>query len=126
MTIALGAEMLVMAGAAASLGEASTRLRGLLASGAALAKWNEMVAAQGGNAGAALPRARHLAEVRAPRAGLVQSADGERLGWAAIALGAGRRVASDPVDHAVGFTGLPKVGRERKKQVGWKVTPPTF
>jgi len=50
-----------------------------------------------------------VAEARSARAGRVQRAEAERLGWAAIALGAGRKVASDKVDHAVGFTHFPKV-----------------
>ncbi len=44
--------------------------------------------------------------------GIVSSIDCERIGWAAIALGAGRRVASDAVDHAVGFTRLRKIGEK--------------
>jgi pyrimidine-nucleoside phosphorylase len=119
VTVALSAEMLVMAGAANNIEEASKRLREQLASGAALEKWNEMVRAQGGDPSAPLPVARHVTEVRAERTGVVQSADGERVGWAAIALGAGRRVASDKVDHAVGFTGLPKVGKRRRER--WSV-----
>ena len=40
--------MLVLAGASRDVGAAKVRLEEALRSGAALAKWNEMVAAQGG------------------------------------------------------------------------------
>ncbi len=111
VTLALSAEMLVMAGASSTTEEARKKLCEVLDSGAALRKWKEMIEAQGGgsNDKLQLPRARHIAQVHADRAGFIQSADGERLGWAAIALGAGRKIAADKVDHAVGFTKFPKV-----------------
>ncbi len=55
-------------------------------------------------------KAQFVTPVPALRAGFVQAVDTERVGWAAIALGSGRRVAADKVDHAVGFTQLRKVG----------------
>ena len=110
VTLALGREMLLMAGAAADAEAADRLLRERLASGAAWAKFQEMVAAQGGDLSRPLPRARFQTPAAAARGGYVQAIDSERIGWAAIALGAGRRVASDAVDHAVGFTGLAKVG----------------
>ncbi len=110
VTLALGSEMLVMAGAAADAASAEKLLREKLASGAAYSKFEEMVKAQGGDLARPMARAKHQTPVRAVRAGYVQSIDSERIGWAAIALGAGRRVAADLVDHAVGFTELRKIG----------------
>jgi thymidine phosphorylase len=61
---------------------------------------------------------RHLAAapvvrmVKAPRAGFVSAVDNRALGLAVVALGGGRTRAADPVDHAVGLTGLAGLGAE--------------
>ncbi len=116
VTYALGAEMLCLAKVAKDAGEAEKRLREVIASGAALEKFRQIVAAQGGDPrvcddpAGVLPRAAHIVEVRAARAGVVQSVDAMAVALAALRLGAGRIKAEDTVDHAVGFTRLPKVG----------------
>lgn len=72
VTWALGEQMLVLAGAAKTVPEARSRLEGALSSGAALAKFRELVAAQGGDPRVVddlglLPKARHRAPVPTPR-----------------------------------------------------------
>jgi pyrimidine-nucleoside phosphorylase len=115
VTLALGSEMLLLAGVASDEEFARRMLSKQLASGAALKKFEAMVKTQGGDAEVLenprlLPHARATAEIDAPRGGVVQSVDTERLGWAAIALGAGRKVATDKIDHAVGLSGIRKIG----------------
>jgi pyrimidine-nucleoside phosphorylase len=115
VTYVLGAHMLVLAGAAKDTGEARTRLEEGVASGAALAKFRAMVAAQGGDARVAddpslLPKARLVRELASPRAGFVTDVDALGVALAALHLGAGRSRAEDPVDHAVGVDRLAKVG----------------
>ncbi len=116
VTYALGAEMLLLAGVAKEADEARTRLRGVIASGAALEKFRAIVEAQGGDGrvcdepAAALPRARFTGEARAGRAGFVREVDAMAVALGALRLGAGRIRAEDTVDHAVGFTRLVKVG----------------
>ena len=46
----------------------------------------------------------------AKSAGVVKKMDAEPIGRASVLLGAGRRKADDPVDFAVGFSGIKKVG----------------
>ena len=46
----------------------------------------------------------------AESAGVVKKMDAEPIGRASVLLGAGRRKADDPVDFAVGFSGIKKVG----------------
>ena len=46
----------------------------------------------------------------AKSAGVVKKMDAEAIGRASVLLGAGRRKADDPVDFAVGFSGIKKVG----------------
>ena len=115
VTFALGEQMLLLAGVAATQAEARGRLEAGLASGAALEKFRELVAAQGGDGRvvdepARLPQAKFKEAVVAARAGFVGNVDAMGVALAALRLGAGRAKASDAVDHAVGVSGLVKVG----------------
>lgn len=101
---------------AAKVSESSREaLAELLASGAAWEKFVAMVEAQGGD-GTVLER---LGEVHAAPVvrdfaartdGVVRRMDAGGIGRASVQLGAGRRVATDKVDFAVGFSGIAKVG----------------
>ncbi len=90
-------------------------LEGFLDDGSARRKFDELVAAQGGNP-ADLPRlseihrAPIIREMLAPTTGRVEKVDAGLIGQAALQLGAGRAKASDGVDLAVGFDRLAKVG----------------
>jgi pyrimidine-nucleoside phosphorylase len=115
VTYAIGGQMLVLTGAAADLAQARTRLEASVSSGAALKKFREMVAAQGGDPRVAedpalLPRAKIIRPLAAPSSGFVVDVDAMGVALAALRLGAGRAKAEDPVDHAVGVGGLVKRG----------------
>ncbi len=74
-----------------------------------------MIAAQGGDAKVCddvgqLPSAKLSKPIPAPKSGFVQSIECDQIGYAVIALGGGRRVASDKVDFAVGFEEPKKIG----------------
>jgi pyrimidine-nucleoside phosphorylase len=86
-------------------------LAGRLRDGSAMAKFEAMVAAQGGDL-SALDRveAAVVTEVRSPASGLLLAFDAGAVGRAAVELGAGRRVASDRIDPAVGFDQIAKTG----------------
>ncbi len=113
---ALGAEMLMLGGAAPNATEARAKLEGVIADGSALAKFGEIVAAQGGDRNViddpakVLPKAQQLVPLLAARSGIVQDVDAMGVAMAALRLGAGRTRAEDAVDHAVGITGLVKMG----------------
>ena len=63
-----------------------------------------MVRAHGGDPSPdRLARPRDRVEVSAPGGGFVTAVDGEALGWVAVDLGAGRRTADEPLDHASGI-----------------------
>jgi thymidine phosphorylase len=114
VTFALGEQMLLLAGVAKGAGEARSRLKESVASGAAWAKFREMVAAQGGDLNAVddprrLPRARLQAPVINARGGYVRSADALGIAQAALRLGAGRTRADASIDPAVGISHLVKV-----------------
>ncbi|MEI8063747.1 MAG: thymidine phosphorylase [Verrucomicrobiota bacterium] len=102
VTLALGAEMLALAGV-------PNHLEKHLASGAGLAKFKDMVAAQGGATGQ-LPSADFTKPVPSPCAGYVHAIACDQLGYAVIALGGGRKIVSDKIDFAVGFEHPKKIG----------------
>ena len=115
VTLALSAEMLLMAGAAKNVAAAREILQKKLANGEALHKFAEMIAAQGGDAKVCddvkrLPSAKQAKPIPAPKSGFVQSVECDQIGYAVIALGGGRRVAADKVDFAVGFEEPKKIG----------------
>jgi pyrimidine-nucleoside phosphorylase len=111
----LGAEMLVLGGVAPSHPVAAESLQAAVDSGAALAKFRDVVGAQGGDPSAIddptrLPQAANVAEVSAPASGYVVSCNALAVGRAAVRLGAGRARKEDGVDPGVGIQLLAKQG----------------
>jgi pyrimidine-nucleoside phosphorylase len=109
VTLALAAEMLLMAGTVKDVAAGREMLQKKLASGEALKKFHEMVVAHGGQLGT-LPVAKHTREISAKATGFVHRIECDQIGYAVIALGGGRRVASDKVDFGVGFEHPKKIG----------------
>jgi thymidine phosphorylase len=95
LTVALAREMLALAGITVDPAE-------VLASGAAYEVWCQMIAAQGGDPTAPLPRPAHVHVVPAPASGVLTSLDAYAVGVAAWRLGAGRARKEDPVQAAAG------------------------
>ena len=115
VTMALGAEMLVVGGKAKDEGEARAMLRRSIESGAALSKMREIVRWQGGDPlvledVSRLPHARNTCVLPSPSAGFVSGIDAEAIGVAAMLLGAGRETADGQIDPAVGIVLWCKVG----------------
>ncbi|MDN5573333.1 MAG: thymidine phosphorylase [Micrococcales bacterium] len=73
-----------------------------LADGRAMDSWRRMIAAQGGDPDAELPRARHEQEVVAAEGGTVQGIEALGIGTASWSLGAGRERSQDPVQAGAG------------------------
>jgi len=91
-----------------------------LADGRALAKFRELVVAQGGDGAqvddpALLPTASLAETVDAPKAGYLREINAREIGLAAVALGAGRMKKGDPIDLAVGVVVHRKVGDRVEK-----------
>ncbi|CAN5249313.1 thymidine phosphorylase [soil metagenome] len=118
ITLALGSELLVLAGRAPSLEEAEHQLIAILNSGEAAERFQRMVKALGGPADFMsrpqryLPAAPIERDVVAGATGVIAAIGTRTLGLAVIELGGGRRVASDAIDHAVGITRLAGLGTE--------------
>jgi thymidine phosphorylase len=105
LTVALAREMLALAGIA------GVDPAQVLASGAAYAVWERMIAAQGGDPSAALPVASHVEPVVAERAGVV-GFDALAVGVAAWRLGAGRARKEDAVQAGAGVLLLVEPGEK--------------
>jgi thymidine phosphorylase len=115
VTYALGEQMLVLARVAATSIEARQKLEASITSGAALKKFRDLVAAQGGDARviddpAKLPAAKLRTPNTAARSGYITEVDAMGVALAALRLGAGRARAEDKIDHAVGMSELVKIG----------------
>ena len=116
VTLALGAELLALAGLAGSTAEGEAKLERALASGAAAERFERMVATLGGpadilaSADRLLPQAPVTLDVAAREAGFVAAIDVRALGLAVVELGGGRARAGDAIDHAVGLTDLAGLG----------------
>jgi pyrimidine-nucleoside phosphorylase len=120
VTIALASRMLILAGTVSSENQAAKLLSGHIKSGAAFAKFKEMVKLHGGNPAALddtskLPAAPIREIVPARENGYVTDVNAETIGRACIVLGAGRKQVSDTIDHAVGIAGIVKISEHVQK-----------
>ena len=115
LTVALGIEMLLLAGVDSTPALARARLEAALASGAAARKFQEVIDAQGGNPSvvddpAALPQATECELFVAPRSGVVVRVEPRPIGRGVTALGGGRAKPDDAIDPTVGFVIGAKAG----------------
>ena len=112
VTLALGAELLVLGGLAPNPAAARTQLQTALDSGAAAERFARMVAALGGPTDLLERPQAHLAAapvvvpVPAVRAGVLGTVDTRAIGLAVVELGGGRRKPGDPIDWRVGLSGF--------------------
>ena len=104
VVLAVAAEMLVLGG------RGDVDPAEALADGRAMDVWRRMVAAQGGDPSAPLPRASHTALVRATADGVVTGLDARAVGEAAWHAGAGRARKEDAVSPSAGVLVLVRLG----------------
>ena len=109
LTLLLCGELLVEAGVESSREAATHRLTRALDSGAAMEKFEAMVAAQGGRLTTPLPLAVGQPVV-SPADGYVANIDCQCLGEVVVSVGGGRRKTDDPIDHTVGLNMLVRTG----------------
>jgi len=115
LTEELCAWCLLLGEAAGTLEEARDLYRRSIESGAALAKFEEIIRLQGGDPAVIedygrLPQARHRREVASPGDGFLQSMDTEAVGLALCVLGAGRETVESVIDPAVGMRFHKRIG----------------
>lgn len=115
LTIELGAEMLLLGGAARRREEGKALVKSVLEDGRALETFAKVVEAQGGDPRVCddpslLPKAAGTATVPAIRDGYLTGIDPMRVAQAALEVGAGRKTKEDVVDLATGVTLLVEIG----------------
>ena len=115
VTYALGAEMLQLAGVAASREAAWRDMEVAISSGRAADKMREIIEAQGGNGSvvddpAVLPQAQACELYDAPRRGFIARVEPRTIGRGVVALGGGRQRLEDTIDPSVGFVITAKPG----------------
>ena len=103
VVLALAREMLGLVGVAADPAA-------VLADGRALARYRDMIAAQGGDPDAPLPVAPHVRVVAAPATGFLVRLDARAVGEAAWRLGAGRARKEHQVSPSAGVLCLVRQG----------------
>lgn len=110
-------EMLLLGKQAHTAEQAHTQIRQVITNGAALAKFKQFVAAQGGDtrlieAPEQLPQAPVILPVPAPTSGYVQRIDAREIGLTCVGLGGGRHKKDEPIDYRVGILVQAKVGAQ--------------
>ena len=108
VTLALGVEMLLLAGVAPDAEAARSTLVRLWQDGVVRQVFRHNLELQGGDPRvldepSLLGRAGHVVAVEAPRPGFVADVDPLELGHVVVDLGGGRRQPSDPIDPHVGL-----------------------
>jgi len=115
LCLALGSQMLLLAGVAQSAAEGREKLAELLQKRAALDMFEKIIVAQGGEQRvlydpSVLPAAAYREEIISPAGGWVQAIRAEKIGQAAMLLGAGRETKESVIDPAVGVALRKKAG----------------
>jgi pyrimidine-nucleoside phosphorylase len=113
LVVDAAAQLLALSDLGVDEAEGRRRAETALADGSALATYERWVRAQGGDPDPArLPVAPLVRQVAAPESGYVHELGAREVAITAMELGAGREVAGEPVDHAVGVVCLRKRGEE--------------
>lgn len=115
LTVALGAEMLVLAGICRDAEEGAAKIRSNIDSGAGLEIFAKMIKAHGGNPKVVsdprlLGSSPVCADVLSEDNGCVCYVDADAIGRIVLLLGGGRKLSTDSIDHLVGIDRLVKAG----------------
>ncbi len=118
--VEIAGHMLVLAGAAEDLEMGKQKAAGALDDGSALARFRQLVEAQGGDCRMVddpdkLPRAEHVETYGATSSGYVAQIHALKIGGTVMALGGGREKKGDPVDHSVGVVIYRNIGDRVEK-----------
>ena len=111
----VAAHMVRLAGKAATLEASKALVREARDSGRGLAKFRELVVAQGGDGRqiddpSLLPQARYVEPIEAPTTGYIRAMNTAAIGLTCVACGGGRYVKTDRIDPAVGIVLPAKIG----------------
>ena len=109
VSVHLAAEAMALGGADRSDSERS--LEAALRDGSALAAWDRIVTAHGGDPDPArLASPVSTRPLTAERGGWITGVAADQLGWIAVDLGAGRRTRDEAIDHGAGLEVHARIG----------------
>jgi pyrimidine-nucleoside phosphorylase len=113
--LVIASHMLNLSGKFKDAEQARMRAEGSLEDGSAFGKFEQLVAAQGGDVSvledlSLLPSAPVEAELKSEVAGFIHQIHAREVGLTAMELGAGREKKGDEIDHAVGIEIIRNVG----------------
>ncbi|WP_332692858.1 pyrimidine-nucleoside phosphorylase [Halalkalibacter lacteus] len=120
LCLVLGTQMVYLAKKADTPEEARKMLEDVIANGQALETFKTFISAQGGDASIVdtpdkLPSALYTFEVNAKETGFVSEIVSDKVGTAAMILGAGRATKDSKIDLAVGLVLNKKIGERVEK-----------
>ena len=120
VSLELGSHMVFHAKKASSIEEARTMLQETIDNGKAFAKFQEFIAAQGGDRAyvedtSKFEKTEFREAVRANASGYIQSIEAEDIGYAALVLGGGRETKESVIDLSVGVIIEKKIGEAVNK-----------
>ena len=113
LSIDLCAKILVQSGISTNESKATTSLLKNIENGKALKKFEEMIVAQGGNLNDLYSKnnsAKNHFEIKSKETGYIKSINTEKIGWALVEMGCGKKVISDTLDYSAGIKINYKVG----------------
>lgn len=111
LALALAGELIYLAGIRQNRQASVAYAEELLNSGIPREKFSQLVAAQGGDIDFnLLPQAAMIIPVKAQQSGYICEINAEKIGYAALSLGAGRQVQEAEIDHATGIVFEKKCG----------------
>ena len=118
LSLELGSKVLLQSKKAENNNEAKKKMLETINDGSALKKFEEMIIAQGGNfeqLQMSQSNTKNKLYICSDRDGYISSMDTEKIGWALVEMGCGRRRDKDILDFSAGIKFNVKVGETVKK-----------
>lgn len=120
VALTIASYMAILGGAFDDFDTAYNNLQELIISGRALNKFKELIIVQGGNPDFIddfdlLPQAKYNIGVKSDEEGYINSVNAEKVGLAAMMLGAGRKTKDDLIHYSAGITLIKKIGDKVEK-----------
>lgn len=113
VALTIASYMCILGGAFKDFDSAYEKLKEIIKSGKAIEKFRELIKIQGGNPDIVdkpdkLPIAKYHIKIIAKESGYINAIKADKIGIAAMLLGAGRETKEDKIDFAAGITILKK------------------
>jgi len=115
LTKALAVEMLLLCGIEKSSSQALLRVEESLKNGKALEKFSEFIKRQGGDANVCLdisklPTSKYKLPIITKKSGYIKSINSQKIGYALIDIGSGRKKLTDKLEYSSGASLYYKIG----------------